>query len=148
VKEGIDALTNQMHEHNLTLADEKFDYIKYTLYLAFDQEVSLETLLSYLHLFQTLNETTYFDLLEHHFGQKPMQLVNKHLSMHSVSLLYDTNDINVKLDIVVYTVEEILTGLSTRERVDYKEEIVPLSELDKAEVVPKLKDQTVELLSR
>jgi hypothetical protein len=36
-RDGIDALTSQMQAKNLTLSDEKFDYIKYTLYLIIDE---------------------------------------------------------------------------------------------------------------
>jgi hypothetical protein len=41
VRDGIDALTSRMNDKNLTLSDDKFDYIKYTLYLVIDEsEVS------------------------------------------------------------------------------------------------------------
>lgn len=79
-----------------------------------------------------------------------MQLVNQNLPTHSVSLLYTSNDVNIKLDLVKYVNPEYVLkkGLKTRERLDYKDVVVPLSELDQETmIVPKTKEQVVELLS-
>jgi hypothetical protein len=39
VKRGLDVLTLLMDKHHLTTFDNKFNYIKYTLYLVFKEEV-------------------------------------------------------------------------------------------------------------
>ena len=97
-----------------------------------------------------MNDTVYFNLLNQTFGHIPMQLINQKISIHTVSVLYDENDINIKLDIVIYTdLEAIIEkSLIQDKRIDYKQAVGPLAELDHNDLfMPKLKEQTIELLS-
>ncbi|KAI6190891.1 hypothetical protein M3Y97_00168100 [Aphelenchoides bicaudatus] len=135
VQSGINALTFQMRAKNLTLSDDKFDYIKYTLYLVIDGS--------------EINETLYFELLEKIFGSQPLKLVNKELGTRTVSIIYDANEIYVKLDINLFTDPSAVaeTKLETDKRIDYKQVIGLLMQIDRHEPVPKTKEQILELLS-
>ncbi|KAI6174378.1 hypothetical protein M3Y98_01183600 [Aphelenchoides besseyi] len=123
VRKGLEALTGQMTQRNLTLTDDKFDYIKYTLYIVIDE---LE-----------FNSTELDAELRSQFGKHSLVMsVPSHSTLQTMTVLYDVNDINIKLDVLVYTDGEAVldTGLESGERLDYKKVVLKLSDLDQLEM--------------
>ncbi|KAI6197830.1 hypothetical protein M3Y94_01271500 [Aphelenchoides besseyi] len=123
VRNGLEALTGQMTQRNLTLTDDKFDYIKYILYIVIDE---LE-----------FNSTDLNAELRFQFGKHSLLMSTpSHSTLQTMTVLYDVNDINIKLDILIYTDGEAVldTGLESGERLDYKNVIRKLSDLDQLEM--------------
>ncbi|KAI6216630.1 hypothetical protein M3Y99_01809700 [Aphelenchoides fujianensis] len=135
VRAGIAALTKQMGERNLTLVDENFDYVKYTLYIVIDEDY--------------LNQTELEAHLKSEFGRRAfVSFLPSQSTVRSGTVLYDVNDVNIKLDLLVYAdVDAVLDlGLESGERLDYKEVGRALSQLDRLELKQKVDEPIAKLL--